>query len=66
MLGDPGNAVQARSLVKAVMPQLAAPLGPCPAGCDRALDHAVITAPEMRDAALAAKLDAIAGRVLRA
>jgi 5'-methylthioadenosine phosphorylase len=37
---------------------------PCPIGSDRALDHAVITAPEARDPALAKKLDAVAGRVL--
>ena len=37
---------------------------PCPSGCDRALDNAIITAPAARDPALAAKLDAVAGRVL--
>jgi 5'-methylthioadenosine phosphorylase len=36
----------------------------CPLGSDRALEHAIITAPEARDPALVAKLDAIAGRVL--
>lgn len=60
------NADKARALVKAVVPKLAAPRGPCPAGCDRALDHALITAPEKRDPAMLAKLDAVAGRVLRA
>lgn len=59
-----GNADKAKALVKAVVPALGAPRGPCPAGCDRALDHAIITAPEMRDPALLAKLDAVAGRVL--
>jgi 5'-methylthioadenosine phosphorylase len=59
-----GNAELARALVKAVVPALGAPRGPCPAGCDRALDHAIITAPEMRDPALLAKLDAVAGRLL--
>lgn len=38
---------------------------PCPIGSDRALDVALITAPDKRDPALAAKLDAIAGRVLK-
>jgi 5'-methylthioadenosine phosphorylase len=38
---------------------------PCPIGSDRALDTALITAPEARDPALMAKLDAVAGRVLR-
>ncbi len=38
---------------------------PCPVA-DRALDGAVMTAPEARDPALSAKLDAVAGRILRA
>ena len=37
---------------------------PCPIGSDRALEVALITAPEARDPALVAKLDAVAGRVL--
>jgi 5'-methylthioadenosine phosphorylase len=37
---------------------------PCPIGSDRALEHAIITAPDRRDPKLLAKLDAIAGRVL--
>ncbi len=37
---------------------------PCPVGSDRALDTAIITAPEARDPALMKKLDAVAGRVL--
>ncbi|MGX9964319.1 S-methyl-5'-thioadenosine phosphorylase [Roseomonas sp. F4] len=61
-----GNADMARSLIADVVPGLGAPRGPCPAGCDRALDYALITAPEQRDPALMAKLDAVAGRVLRA
>ena len=36
----------------------------CPIGSDRALDVALITAPQARDPALAARLDAVAGRVL--
>jgi 5'-methylthioadenosine phosphorylase len=39
---------------------------PCPIGSDRALDGAIMTAPEARDPALLRKLDAVAGRVLRA
>ncbi len=58
------NADKARSLVKHAMPMLGVPRGACPAGCDRALDHALITAPEARDPALLARLDAVAGRVL--
>jgi 5'-methylthioadenosine phosphorylase len=37
---------------------------PCPVGSDRALDNAFITAPEARDPAVLARLDAVAGRVL--
>ncbi|WP_160121555.1 S-methyl-5'-thioadenosine phosphorylase [Rhodovarius lipocyclicus] len=60
-----GNADKARALVKAVVPALGKPRGPCEAGCNNALDHAIITAPERRDPELIAKLDAVAGRVLR-
>lgn len=58
------NADKARSLVADVVPTLGAPRGACPAGCDRALEYALITRPEHRDPMLMAKLDAVAGRVL--
>ena len=61
-----GNAEKARALVKTVVPMLGAARGPCPAGCDRALDHALITAPDKRDPDLLAKLDVVARRVLAA
>lgn len=61
-----GNAEKARALVKTVVPMLGRSRGPCPAGCDRALDHALITAPDKRDPDLLAKLDIVAGRVLAA
>src|ERR1700693_2855156 len=35
---------------------------PCPIGSDRALDNALITAPEARDPQLVGELDAVAGR----
>jgi len=35
----------------------------CKVGADRALEHAIMTAPEKRDPALLAKLDAILGRL---
>jgi 5'-methylthioadenosine phosphorylase len=57
------NADRAKALVKAVVPALGRPRGPCPAGCDRALENAIVTAPERRDPALVAKLDAVAGRL---
>src|SRR5579859_3474243 len=56
------NADKARSLVRTVLPELGAHRGLCPAGCDRALGTAIITAPEMRDPDLMTKLDAVAGR----
>jgi 5'-methylthioadenosine phosphorylase len=59
-----GNADKARGLVRAIVPEIGQLREICPCGCDRALDHAVITAPDRRDSALAAKLDAVAGRVL--
>jgi 5'-methylthioadenosine phosphorylase len=59
-----GNADRARALVRAVVPAIGQPRGLCPAGCDRALDHAIITAPEKRDPAMVGMLDAVAGRML--
>jgi len=61
-----GNADRAKALVKTVVPMLGKPRGACPAGCDRALEYAIVTPPEQRDPALMAKLDAVAGRVLKA
>jgi 5'-methylthioadenosine phosphorylase len=59
-----GNADKARSMIRAAAPALGGERGPCPAGCDRALEHALITAPEARNTDLLKKLDAVAGRVL--
>jgi 5'-methylthioadenosine phosphorylase len=59
------NADKARALVKSMVPLLAAHVGPCRQGCQRALDHALITAPEARDPEVVARLDAVAGRVVR-
>jgi 5'-methylthioadenosine phosphorylase len=59
------NADNARALIKAVVPLLSQDVGACAGGCDHALDFALITAPEARDPAMVAKLDAVAGRVLR-
>jgi 5'-methylthioadenosine phosphorylase len=58
------NAEKAKTLIKHVVPALSAHTGPCRQGCQRALDHAVITAPERRDPEVLARLDAVAGRVL--
>ena len=59
------NADRARALIRAVVPTIGAPRALCAQGCDRALDAAIITAPDKRDPALVAKLDAVAGRALR-
>lgn len=59
------NAGAARGLIAALPGLLPTERSPCPHGCDRALDHAVMTAPDKRDADLVARLEAVAGRVLR-
>ena len=59
-----GNADKARNMV-ARLPKMLGPVKePCPAGCDRALDFAILTAPDKRDPAMVEKLSAVAGRVL--
>jgi 5'-methylthioadenosine phosphorylase len=58
------NSVNAKGLVARLPALLGADRAPCPHGCDRALEYALMTAPEKRDPALLAKLDAVAGRVL--
>jgi len=58
------NAAHARNLVIALAGSFAAERGPCEGGCDRALENALMTAPEVRDHDLLVKLDAVAGRVL--
>ena len=59
-----GNAQAARATVKATAASLNPQRALCPCGCDRALDFAIMTAPEKRDPALLSKLGAVAGRVL--
>jgi 5'-methylthioadenosine phosphorylase len=59
------NAEKAKALVKSVVPSLALHTGPCRQGCQQALDHALITAPERRDPEMLARLDAVAGRLLQ-
>ena len=60
------NAEKAQRLVTRLARDFPRQHPPCAVGADRALDTAIITAPEARDPALAAKLDAVAGRVLNA
>jgi len=59
------NVEKAKRLVGRLAHEFPREHEPCPIGSDRALDAAMITAPDARDPALLAKLDAVAGRVLR-
>ena len=58
------NADRARSVIAGLGTRLLDRPVPCPAGCDRALDAAVITPREAWTDAATARLDAVAGRVL--
>lgn len=59
-----GNADKGRDMVRRMPDLLGAGRAPCPHGCDRALEYAILTAPDKRDPDLLARLDAVAGRVL--
>ncbi len=59
------NADKAKALVGRLAGEFPREHEPCPVGSDRALDTALITAPEARDPELLKKLDAVAGRILR-
>ncbi|GAA3869129.1 S-methyl-5'-thioadenosine phosphorylase [Celeribacter arenosi] len=59
------NTAHAKSLVAALPALLSAAYAPCEHGCDRALEYAVMTAPDKRDTALVEKLSTVAGRVLK-
>lgn len=63
ILGE--NAVQSRTVLRAVAESFGPERTPSPQGFDRALDNALITAPDKRDPGLVKKLDAVAGRVLQ-
>src|SRR5476651_2804069 len=58
------NAERAKALVARLARDFPREHEACPIGSDRALDSALITAPEARDPELIKKLDAVAGRVL--
>ncbi|HTN95080.1 MAG TPA: S-methyl-5'-thioadenosine phosphorylase [Gallionella sp.] len=58
------NADKARALVKNVAPLVHADADAGACGCRSALQHAIITAPEARDAKMVEKLSAVAGRML--
>ena len=57
------NAALARSLIKTVAPRMRARPALWPSGDDRALESALITAPNARDPAIVKMLDAVAGRL---
>ncbi|AZQ69141.1 S-methyl-5'-thioadenosine phosphorylase [Silicimonas algicola] len=59
-----GNAEKGRALAAGLPGRLSGERAACGQGCDRALDHAILTRPEARDPEFVAKLDAVAGRVL--
>jgi 5'-methylthioadenosine phosphorylase len=59
------NAEHARKLVCRAAAKLGPQRSPSPLGIEHVLDTALITAPGSRDAKLAAKLDAVAGRILK-
>src|ERR1700740_2801640 len=59
------NADKAKGLVARLAKDFPREHEPCPIGSDRALDTALIPAPEARDPELLKKLDAVAGRILR-
>ncbi|NBN63246.1 S-methyl-5'-thioadenosine phosphorylase [Pannonibacter tanglangensis] len=58
------NAHNAQRLVARLARDIPRRHEPCPVGSDRALDHALMTAPDKRDPALMARLAAITARVL--
>ena len=59
------NAERAKALIRRVVPLLGARAERCPQGCDHALETALITVPAHRHPEVVARLDAVAGRVLR-
>jgi 5'-methylthioadenosine phosphorylase len=59
------NAEKAKRLVARLAQDFPREHEPCPIGSDRALDNALITAPDARDPKLLRKLDAVAGRLFR-
>ena len=58
------NADKARAMVKQVAPRVGQDAHGVHCSCRSALGHALITAPEARDADMVRRLDAVAGRLL--
>jgi 5'-methylthioadenosine phosphorylase len=61
-----GNTEKARRLVARMAKDFPFTREECPVGSHKALEFAIMTAPQARDPAILAKLDAVAGRVLKA
>jgi 5'-methylthioadenosine phosphorylase len=59
------NADKARALVKSVAPRVHSDSSAGECGCRSALQYAIITAPEARDAKMIERLSAVAGRMLK-
>jgi 5'-methylthioadenosine phosphorylase len=59
------NAQKVGRLLTRLLTDFPAEHEPCPRGSDRALENAIITAPDARDPEVLRKLDAVMGRVLR-
>jgi 5'-methylthioadenosine phosphorylase len=59
------NADRARALVRRAAPRIAADKAAAGCSCRSALEHALITAPDVRDPKVAKRLAAVAGRVLK-
>ena len=59
-----GNSAKAKGLLARLPEILGDVHKDCPYSCDKALEFAILTQPDGRDAKLVANLDAVAGRVL--
>jgi 5'-methylthioadenosine phosphorylase len=57
------NALKVGRLLTRLLADFPAEHEPCPVGSDRALENAILTAPEARDPEVLRKLDAVMGRV---
>jgi 5'-methylthioadenosine phosphorylase len=57
------NALKVGRLLTRLLTDFTAEHEPCPVGSDRALENAILTAPEARDPEVLRKLDAVMGRV---
>jgi len=59
------NADRARALVRRAAPRIGADKSAASCSCRSALEHAIITAPEVRDPKVMQRLSIVAGRILK-